>query len=263
MKILLIGDKCLDVFVEGHCDRLSPEAPVPVFTPLSSGSNAGMAGNVEANLRSLCPMAEIVTIYPKQESVKTRYVDKRSNQHLLRIDSDEIVQPLSQEKPIDLTGVDAVVLSDYNKGFLTKQNMEWVTAWANSKHIPVFVDTKKILGTWSRDIDFVKINQKEFEEQHKWVRPDKECRQLIVTKGAEGMELWTNHGFDGVIHKVGGVSVDVADQVGCGDSVLAALVVRYLSNGNNILTAMQYANKVGAIAASHRGVVAVKWEDVE
>jgi len=57
--------------------------------------------------------------------------------------------------------------------------------------------------------------------------------------------------------------IEVRDGAGCGDSVLAALVVRYLENGGNLKTAMEWAAKAGAVAVSHRGVVAVKREDVE
>ena len=52
MKILVIGDSCIDKFIYGSCERICPEAPVPVFNPLSSTENIGMAGNVKNNLES-------------------------------------------------------------------------------------------------------------------------------------------------------------------------------------------------------------------
>jgi bifunctional ADP-heptose synthase (sugar kinase/adenylyltransferase) len=51
MKILVIGDSCTDVFIYGRCERLNPEAPIPVFEPTKTITNQGMAGNVVANLK--------------------------------------------------------------------------------------------------------------------------------------------------------------------------------------------------------------------
>ena len=42
MKILVIGDNCTDVFIYGRCERLSPEAPIPVFEPSKTITNDGM-----------------------------------------------------------------------------------------------------------------------------------------------------------------------------------------------------------------------------
>ena len=53
MKILVIGESCRDVFIYGACDRLAPEAPVPVFNPLRTVENGGMARNVYKNLEAL------------------------------------------------------------------------------------------------------------------------------------------------------------------------------------------------------------------
>ena len=50
MKFLAIGDSCTDVFVYGRCDRICPEAPVPVFTPVKTKTNGGMAANVQSNV---------------------------------------------------------------------------------------------------------------------------------------------------------------------------------------------------------------------
>ena len=59
MKILIIGDSCTDKFIYGECKRICPEAPVPVFSPINSTKNDGMAKNVFNNLRSLAPNWDI------------------------------------------------------------------------------------------------------------------------------------------------------------------------------------------------------------
>ena len=61
MKFLVIGDSCIDKFIYGSCERICPEAPVPVFNPLSSTENMGMAGNVKNNLEALGIECDIIT----------------------------------------------------------------------------------------------------------------------------------------------------------------------------------------------------------
>ena len=53
MKFLVIGDSCTDKFVYGQCDRICPEAPVPVFIPIKEKTNGGMAKNVQANVEAM------------------------------------------------------------------------------------------------------------------------------------------------------------------------------------------------------------------
>jgi bifunctional ADP-heptose synthase (sugar kinase/adenylyltransferase) len=43
MKFLAIGDSCTDVFIYGRCERICPEAPVPVFIPVKEKTNGGMS----------------------------------------------------------------------------------------------------------------------------------------------------------------------------------------------------------------------------
>lgn len=261
MKILLIGDICRDVFIEGECDRLSPERPVAIFNALSIRENFGMAGNVEANLRSLSPDAEIRTLYPEEVSIKTRYVDKASNQHLLRVDDDKKCQPLGSTIFIDTLEEfkpNAVVLADYAKGFLDRNNMRAILGLCQNRDVPTFLDTKGILSSWSEPATIVKINQVEFDNQIRaGVKPWKECQNLITTKGGAGVDLYTN-GSDIPVSSMPGNKVDVADSVGAGDSFNAALAIRYLETSGNIWQAIEFANRVAAIAVSRKGVVAVK-----
>ena len=59
MKVLVIGDSCTDKFIYGECNRICPEAPVPVFNPIEQKSNGGMAKNVFNNLKSLASKWDI------------------------------------------------------------------------------------------------------------------------------------------------------------------------------------------------------------
>ena len=162
MKVLVIGDGCKDVFQYGKCERLSPEAPVPVFKPIKVKNNGGMAMNVYANLMALGVNCDIIT---DSGITKTRYVDETSNQMLLRVDENDEIQPMSFEdlKAIGLNEYDAVVISDYNKGFLTED----IIVYLAENHHMVFMDTKKELHTWCKDIFCIKINQKEYDKNHR------------------------------------------------------------------------------------------------
>ena len=89
MKVLVIGETCVDEFTYGKIDRLCPEAPVPVFMPLKTIQNPGMAGNVVANIKALEPKVNINQWHQKETIVKTRLVDSKTNQMIVRIDKNE------------------------------------------------------------------------------------------------------------------------------------------------------------------------------
>ena len=74
-KILLIGDKGTDIYTYGNIDRISPEAPIPVFNPVRQVTKPGMADNVRVNLEALgCE----VTFLFGDTSIKERLIDERS-----------------------------------------------------------------------------------------------------------------------------------------------------------------------------------------
>ena len=75
MRIIVIGESCLDRFIYVETKRLSPEAPVPVLTPIETTENKGMSGNVVENLKSLNKDLHIIHWYQDKDITKTRYVD--------------------------------------------------------------------------------------------------------------------------------------------------------------------------------------------
>ncbi len=90
LKILVIGDSCTDVYNYGTCERISPEAPVPVLKTVYTEEKPGMALNVEANLKAFGHETRILT--NKETIVKERFIDQRTMQHLLRVDKGENCQ---------------------------------------------------------------------------------------------------------------------------------------------------------------------------
>lgn len=238
-KVLLIGDICTDVYQYGSIDRLSPEAPVPVFVPTHKEEREGMAGNVYANLTALGCKVDIIC---GSSSRKTRLIDSRSKQQILRMDEDVKSNPVTN---IDPTGYDAVVISDYNKGVVSYDTIEQLLG---KYKLPVFIDTKKtdldrMQGAW------VKINELEYS------KIKSECSGLIVTRGAKGA--------DAVYHQYASKApkVEVVDVTGAGDTFLAALAYNYLHT-KDIKRAMDFANQAAAVAVQHMGCYAPTMEEI-
>ena len=249
-KVLVIGDGCSDVFRYGTCDRISPEAPVPVMKPTRTTGNGGMAINVLDNLKALGIECDIMTndIRP----VKTRYVDEISNQMLLRVDEKDEIAPITQKDLdfFDFKKYYAIVISDYNKGYLSSDNIKYIA----ESHPLTFMDTKKELSFWCEDIKFIKINNKEFRENEDYLR-NYYTGNLIVTKGKDGAVLNNTEVFPIEDEH------DVRDLSGAGDTFLAALVADYIKN-NDIRNAIRFANKCATWVVTQKGVVVVDLQKV-
>jgi len=244
-KVLVIGDNCLDVFQYGTCDRICPEAPVPVFKPTRQTNNKGMAYNVKKNLDALGVDCDIISndLYP----IKIRYVDETSNQMLIRVDdNDDIIENIIYEKllTIDYSKYDAIIISDYNKGFLTEDDIDYIAG----KHPLTFLDTKKQIKSWVRNIKFIKINEKELKNNDFYLNRQYEG-DLIVTRGNEGA---THHDTSYPIVE----NHPILDLSGAGDTFLAGLVAEYLKS-NDIRSAIKFANKCASWVVTQKGVVTV------
>jgi D-beta-D-heptose 7-phosphate kinase/D-beta-D-heptose 1-phosphate adenosyltransferase len=244
-RVLVIGDSCTDIFIYGKCDRLCPEAPVPIFIPENTVYNGGMTINVYENLRALGICCDILTndIRP----VKTRYVDSVSNQLLLRVDEKDVIRRIN---PADLSrfkleNYDIIVISDYNKGFLTIEDIEYIS----ERNKNVFIDSKKKFAEWCHHIKFIKINEKEYLLNENYLK-NEYFGNLIVTKGKDGAVLNNEQVFS--IDE----EHDVRDLSGAGDTFFAALVADYLNN-NDICSAIKYANKCASWAVTQKGVVKI------
>ena len=155
MKILVIGDSCTDTFRYGKVERLAPEAPVPVIIPEKEESTPGMAGNVVRNLEILG--ADVTFITNITNIKKVRYVCSKYNHILLRVDENDKCENIRNEviENIKWDKFNAIVISDYNKGFLDEVDIEYIS----KQHPLVFLDTKKILDKWAFNIEFIKINE--------------------------------------------------------------------------------------------------------
>jgi len=247
-KILVIGDACSDVYHYGTCDRLSPEAPIPVFKETHVEKRAGMSANVAANLKSLG--AKVQHFYNKEEINKHRYVDSKFNQHLLRVDSGENMKIKAfNTSQVQHNGYDAIVISDYNKGFLTPKECIEICKFAKINNIPLFVDSKKSdLSCFSHC--YVKINENENQQLKK--QPINS--ELIITLGDRGVM------FNKEVFPTD--KVEVFDVCGAGDVFLSTLILFFL-----LTTDLKYGiikgNKCATLSVTKMGTYVLTKEDLK
>ena len=192
-KICIIGDVMLDHYIHGNCNRISPEAPVPVVEVTGETYSLGGAANVLKNIYSLGFEADLISLTGNDDHAEiiidglvnckastsgiikdtTRCTTTKSrvivtNHQLIRLDN-EHRHPLNKEYEMQILAyfesqVDnykLVLLSDYNKGLLTPSLLDSVLQVCRSKGLTTIVDPKGLDFTKYRGVDIVKPNKKE------------------------------------------------------------------------------------------------------
>jgi bifunctional ADP-heptose synthase (sugar kinase/adenylyltransferase) len=245
MKILVIGDSCEDVFRYGEVTRLAPEAPVPVIKPDGETSNPGMAGNVVANLKALGATVDFITNSTKIR--KIRYVCSKYNHMLLRVDENDTCERVNIDfSRFDFTQYNAVIVSDYCKGFLTTPD---IFSIASNCDAPVFLDSKKLLGGWAAGVDFIKINSVEYAKSQDAIEENSSVyMKTIVTRGKYGCN------YQGKNYPT--EEVAVKDVSGAGDTFLSGLVVEYVRS-KDIEKAINFAQECTTKVVQKSGVSTV------
>lgn len=240
-QILVIGDSCKDIHVYGSCDRLCPDAPVPVFVPNYEKQNLGMAGNVYQNVISLGVPAALKTNNVIIE--KKRYVDEKTNHMFIRVDSgEEKIKRIKNLTVELLKKYELIIISDYNKGFLFEEDIKFIC----ENHKLVFIDTKKKIGDFCKDCSFIKINQVEYHNSFDYISKNSwTSKKIIQTLGEKGCSL------DKKIYAVD--KVEIKDLCGAGDTFLASLCAKYLKT-KDIDQSIEYANKCATQVVQLKGV---------
>lgn len=229
LKVLLLGDACIDSYTFGNVLKLNPEAPVPVFCPTRTIEKEGMAANVKNNLLALG--AQVVFRHGKIGK-KTRLICSKSGQHICRIDEDIFSEPILD---IETNNFDLIVISDYNKGTIDYNTIDNICKKAT---VPVFVDTKKRKLEQFKNC-FFKINELELEN--------------LITKGPN---IIVTRGERGVIYnekEYSSKKIDLVDVTGAGDTFLASLSFFY-TIFKCMDQAIKIAMKASEITLKHLGV---------
>ncbi|MFN3477538.1 MAG: D-glycero-beta-D-manno-heptose-7-phosphate kinase [Candidatus Methylomirabilales bacterium] len=304
--ILVLGDLMLDEYLWGEAMRISPEAPVPVVEVKKESLHPGGAANVAANVRALGGLASLVGIVGddvpaerlldlleglgvkgdgvvvdrgRPTTVKTRVV--AGSQHVVRFDREraeepreEIVRILVGRVAERLPQADALLISDYAKGVISKTLLQSILPLARGKI--VVVDPKVPHFFWYRGVTVIAPNHHEAQAiAGMSFRTDDQAREkdlvrvgttllkrvkaraLLVTRGEGGMSLFEG---DGVLH-IPAMAREVYDVTGAGDTVVAALTLA-LAAGATLREAAILANYAASIVVGKRGTATVTREEL-
>ena len=243
-KVLVIGETCTDVFIYGITKRKSPEGKGPVFEPTKEIYGRGMAENTALNLSSMGIDVDIFS--DNGDITKTRYVDETTNELYLRVDENDSVDRIDIFNLPDTIQYDAIIISDYCKGFLTEEDI----AQISKLHRLVILDTKKHLGDWCRDVTFIKLNRFEAQINHDIILEKKWLDDKIITT-LDG----SGAAYKGKVYKT--ERVENADVSGAGDTFVAGFVARYLDS-EDIGVSIDWANYCAGEVVKEKGVSVFK-----
>jgi rfaE bifunctional protein kinase chain/domain len=295
--ILIVGDVMLDEFIWGKVGRISPEAPVPVVEVLNETDRLGGSGNVAANIHALGgqPVAigiighdsegERVLELLKQSRIDTAglvRVDRPTtlktriiahNQQVVRTDreSKKSLSPQTNQELAKvflgyLPGADAVIISDYDKGVVSRDLLSEILHRARSARVPVFLDPKVHHADYYRPITLITPNQREaelltgmaindeqsLEEAGRRLLAKFECEYALITRGEEGMTLFHGTGS----HHLPTFAREVFDVTGAGDTVIATLALGQAAGATMEESAM-LANHAAGIVVGKVGTATV------
>lgn len=303
-QIAVFGDLMLDRYLLGNVSRISPESPVPIVKLARSWSSAGGAGHVAACLAGLgmkvCAIGatgddpaadEIINALSRcgvndvhlirsdrwKTTIKTRIVAGERHQ-LLRMDEEsDTIDWFNDSAPLItiaeriIPKSDAVVLSDYDKGTLTRDVLRGIIDLSRHHGKPVIVDPKKAdLRSYS-GATAITPNTLEMERAlGRQMRDDADVRQtavrmreeflfdnLLITRGSHGM---TGADADGAFDIPARVR-EVSDVTGAGDTVVAVLAA-CLASKTNFRSSCELAGVAAGIAVSHPGTYVVTFDEL-
>ena len=230
MKIAVVGDACIDKYIYGSCDRLCPEGPVAVMNQRYETTADGMSANVYNNLKNLCDYEVHHYSNDRYRMEKIRFVDEKSNQLLLRLDTNDSCDRISVEQiqEIKSKNYDAIVIADYCKGYLT--DVDLVELGVSS---PIsFLDSKRKL---SREVigsfNLIKLNEYEYNLNKEFV--DKSPRRFVITLGSKGVMYKNDLSSPPK-------TLQTYDVSGAGDTFLAAVASQVMAR-HDIYTAIDFA----------------------
>ena len=232
-RVLVIGDKCSDHYTYGTVDRLCPDVPAPVFKPTRTIQTDGMAGNVARQLKEWG--CAVDTKFNEEFICKKKFIDQENNiKHILAQDLRTVLIHAEEKW-------DAIVVSDYGKGFLNRSNISIIC----KSHPCVFVDTKKQIDLDMKEVKFIKINEPEWNATKDNINPNDWKEQIIVTLGSQGCM------YNGNVYPVD--TVDVLDLSGAGDTFMCGLVMKYVET-YDIEKSLYFANEVLRELSKRKGL---------
>ncbi len=297
-NILVVGDVMLDKYIFGDTSRISPEAPVPVFSFKNDEIRLGGAANVALNLSNInCNVSlmgfvgadseankiieiidsrkidnQLIKIDNYSTTIKTRIVSR--SQQLLRIDKEQNLSLKESKRLIPkfkniFKNYDLILFSDYDKGAL-KSIQELINLCKESK-IKVVVDPKQYHFEKYSGVDLMTPNLNEFQKMVGNCRNEEELKlkskklikklsldAILVTKGEEGVSLTKKNG-EYFSYKA--IELDVYDVTGAGDTLIA-FTSACLAVGLTYQESIYFANIAAGKAVNKFGTATVLAEEI-
>jgi D-beta-D-heptose 7-phosphate kinase/D-beta-D-heptose 1-phosphate adenosyltransferase len=324
-RIGVLGDMMLDRYLWGTATRLSPEAAVPVVNFVEQSECLGGAGNVAVNIAALGGKVEAYGVLGKDAAghsllkclreahiggkgvladarrvttVKTRIIAR--HQQVVRVDRErrEPLRAGTQEKLLRmlfaaLKRLDALVLSDYDKGLITDEFADRVIRAAQKYKVPVFVGLKTRRPHGCRGAYMIACNageagllvnrpltdEKSFEEAGRALLAHFACSTVVITRGEKGMSVFEESSprhvhipatsFEVTYARVGQAGIErgatgrqVFDVTGAGDTVLSVLALATAAKAPLVDAAM-LANIAAGVVVGKLGTASVSPQELE
>jgi len=256
LRIAVIGDAIWDRYVYGRVDRISPEAPVPVFVEERVEMKRGGAANVAANVRALGADAWLSGHLPGNWPVKTRFVvgthqsfrvDRENTESIEAEQAKMIMDEVTAFEP------DMVIVSDYAKGVVTWNLMDGLRA----SGLRFIVDPKRDDWLIYRGADAITPNRAEagmIENSGLEF-----AKAVVVTLGEEGADILRYGQPYGLVRAR---RVEVADVTGAGDTFIATLGCA-LAVGLDLVEAVRMSNAAAAVVVGKRGTATCTLKELE
>jgi len=282
LNILVVGDIMLDKYIVGDVKRISAEAPVPIVHVKKQYYTLGGCGNVARNLSEVgvnvtCLSAtgnddsgfkiehelqnlninSLLVQTEHQTIVKERIIADERKIQMIRIDR-ETIGKVEAKKAICFLkhqtkdNFDAIIISDYAKGMITKELMDFLKTYSSI----IIVDPKPIHGYMYNNVFMLTPNEKEWDIMQASLQYNLQGVKFILeTKGCKGMTL---HDFRQT-WSIPAESVEVYNVSGAGDTVVAVMAV-CISMGYNPIDAAKIANKCAGYVVTQSGTSIVPKE---
>ncbi len=305
-RILVVGDVMLDHYIWGNVSRISPEAPVPVVNVTRENVLLGAAANVVNNIHSLGGAVNVcgvighddagrqlvhmlrtqgvdtdglITENRRPTTIKTRII--AHSQQVVRFDREtkQGIEKDTHKRMFDFVkqrmddGLDAIILSDYCKGVVTKDLVRDIVKLARKKDIIVSVDPKvNHFGIYS-GVTILTPNTKEasvgsridIEDEKSLLKAGDlllsrlKCSAILITRGEHGMSLFER---DGRITHIATVAREVFDVTGAGDTVISVLTLA-MAAGAGMVDAAKISNFAAGVVVGVVGTATVKPEELK